>query len=136
MGFPRSGGSPEVAGGSRGVPGGFPEGFLGRFRLQRVPPCKTCFCRWVVAHSLSCAASSVALAAGLGRGSDGAALAGFDGLMGRAGVTNERALRALRAEILQHGAAHVGEVLTEDWATFEAWELLGLFEQRRLLAAL
>jgi len=104
--------------------------------LQRVPPCKTCFCRWVVTGSASFVATSAAPAAGLARGSDGAALPGFDGLMDRAGVTNERALRALRAEILQHGAAHVSEVQKEDWATLAAWELLGVFEQRRLLAAL
>eukprot|EP00435_Cladocopium_sp_Y103_P006691 s291_g2.t1 len=105
--------------------------------LRDIDPCPVCLCKWVTsgasAHDAAIVLQSPSLHV------QPAALAGnlLPGLAAMNEIAKLRPdhLQKLSAALLAQGACHVDEVTVEDWEELAPFAALGLFEQRRLLAA-
>lgn len=104
--------------------------------LRDIDPCPVCLCKWVTSGA---AAHDAAIVLQSPLQVAPPTLAGtlLPGLadMNKIAKLRPDHLQELSAALLAQGACHVDEVTVQDWKELGPFASLGLFEQRRLLAA-
>ena len=98
--------------------------------LRHTTPCATCMSKWIFQGALDFDGQQVLASSVMHNGE----VLGMQELAEKAGVPSTKAA-AMAAEITAMGAVNVTELTVPDWRSLASFAALGLFEQRRLLAA-